>query len=145
MKFFSDEIIFALGVILGYDNTEQIITALSAPEAYEIEPVWADYLKNATTIKECLAVCRNSPDGSQLKREATEKAFSLTRTLKEYLQVFRESHDGIGKLLMGYKRVLDGVFTITECKEYFFQNDSNSQQAHICIRRLAVILKTGKK
>lgn len=142
---YSERTILTVIDIMGANNASQIRAALTVEKDGLPEAYWVEKLNQAVTISDCLSVCYHSPDDSKLWQEAKEKAFSLVQNKRQYFYVFRYTAHGANRSLKLFKETLDRINTVEGGLEFLSDFDIFSQEAHICIRRIATILETREK
>ena len=127
---------------LGRNNADQINKALADLENSQPGIDWAERLKSATTIKECLIVFRNAPEGSNLIQEAKDKAFSITSCYgsSSYYYVFKETSNGVRLSLKHLRGALQCAMSVEHCLDFFSDMDAYSPEAYLCIQRMAEIV-----
>lgn len=75
-----------LCLILGQDKRDQVCSALDVPLPEETDIM--KKLLSASTVEECLGICRKAPGGSEVEKKALEKAMEFASTVEEYKNIF---------------------------------------------------------
>ena len=128
-----------LCLILGQDKRDQVCSALDVPLPEETDIM--KKLLSASTVKECLGICRKAPGGSEMKKKALEKAMEFASTVKECLGICRKAPGGSEVERKALEKAMEFASTVEEYKNIFCFTSIHSPKAYACIKKIAAILE----
>ena len=102
-----------LCLILGQDKRDQVCSALDVPLPEETDIM--KKLLSASTVEECLGICRKAPGGSEVEKKALEKAMEFASTVEECLDICQKAPGGSEMKKKALEKAMEFASTVKEC------------------------------